>query len=77
MEIIVLGTSCIKCKNTYTLIEKIITETGIDATLRKEEDIMQIMAYGVMTTPAIVIDGTVKIKGYVPSEAEIKKALGL
>ncbi len=77
MEIIVLGTSCVKCKNTYALIEKIIAETGIDATLKKEEDIMQIMTYGVMTTPAVVIDGIVKIKGYVPSASEIKKALEL
>jgi len=77
MEIIVLGTGCAKCKNLYLAIEKIIAETGIDATLKKEEDIMKIMAYGIMTTPAIVVDGVVKIKGYLPSEAEIKKALSL
>ena len=77
MEVIVLGTGCAKCKNVYSAVEKVIAETGIEATLKKEEDIMNIMAYGIMTTPAIVVDGVVKIKGYVPSEVEIKKALGL
>jgi small redox-active disulfide protein 2 len=75
MEIIVLGTGCTKCKNVYNTVEKVIAETGITATLKKEEDIMNIMTYGVMATPAIVVDGVVKIKGYAPSEAEIKKML--
>ena len=77
MEIIILGTGCAKCKNLYSTVEKVIAEAGIEANLRKEEDIMNIMAYGIMTTPAIVVNGTVRIKGYVPSEAEIKKVLGL
>ena len=77
MEIIVLGPGCTKCKTTYDLVAKVIAENNVTATLKKEEDIMQIMAYGVMGTPAIVVDGTVKHKGYVPTETEIKKALGL
>ena len=77
MEIIVLGTGCKKCKDVYSVVEKVIAETGIKATLKKEEDMMNIMAYGVAVTPAVVVDGKVKIKGYVPSEAEVKKALGL
>jgi small redox-active disulfide protein 2 len=77
MEIIVLGPGCTKCKNVYSAVEKVVAEAGIEATLKKEEDIMEIMTYGIMTTPAIVVDGVVKIKGFVPSEAEIKKALGL
>lgn len=77
MEIIVLGTGCAKCKTTYSLVEKVIAETGINATLTKEEDIMKIMSYNILSTPAVVVDGVVKIKGYVPSEAEVKKALGL
>jgi len=77
MEIIILGTDCAKCKNLYLAVEKIIAETGVNATLKKEGDIMQIMTYGVMITPAIVIDGVVKVKGYAPSEKEIKKLLGL
>jgi small redox-active disulfide protein 2 len=77
MEIIVLGTGCAKCKTVYNAVEKVIADNGIVATLKKEEDIMNIMAYGIMATPAIVVDGAVKIKGYMPSEAEIKKALGV
>lgn len=75
MEIIVLGTGCTKCRTTYELVKKVITENNIDATLIKQEDIMEIMKYGIMTLPAIVIDGIVKIKGYTPSEAEIRKIL--
>ncbi|MDR0206610.1 MAG: thioredoxin family protein [Bacteroidales bacterium] len=77
MEVIVLGTGCAKCKNVYSAVEKVIAETGIQATLKKEEDIVKIMSYNIMATPAIVVDGVVKIKGYVPSEAEIKKVLSL
>jgi small redox-active disulfide protein 2 len=77
MKIEILGTGCTKCRTVYAAVEKVITEAGIEATLIKVEDIMQIMSYNVMTTPAVVVDGAVKIKGYVPSEAEIKKALGL
>jgi small redox-active disulfide protein 2 len=77
MEIIILGTGCTNCKTVYSAVEKVIAETGIEANLKKEEDIMQIMTYNVLTTPAVVVDGVVKIKGYVPSEAEIKKALSI
>jgi len=75
MEIIVLGPGCAKCKTVYLAVEKVIAEAGIEATLKKEEDMMQIMTYGVMSTPAIVVDGVVKIKGYAPSEAEIKEII--
>jgi len=75
MEIIVLGTGCAKCNNVYSVVKKVIAETGIEATLRKEEDIMKIMAYGVMTTPAVVVDGVVKLKGCVPTEAEVRKII--
>lgn len=75
MEIVVLGTGCTKCKNVYTIVEKAVNETGIDATLRKEEDIMKIMEYNVMSTPAVVIDGRVLFQGRVPSEKEVKECL--
>lgn len=77
MEIIVLGTGCSKCKTTYQVIEKVIAETGADVKLSKVEDIMEIVKYNVLATPAVVVDGEVKIKGYVPSENEIKKLLNL
>ena len=77
MDIKVLGTGCGKCKTTYAVIEKVIKENNITATLTKVEDIMEIMNYNILTTPAVVVDGEVKIKGNVPSEREIKELLGV
>ena len=77
MEIKVLGSGCAKCKTTYEMIEKIVKENQIDATLSKVEDIVELLNYGIMTTPAIVVDGEVKLKGHVPTESEIKKILGI
>jgi len=54
----------------------VVDQSGVDVTIRKVEDIMEIMKYNVMTTPAVVVDGEVKVKGHVPSEAEIRKILG-
>ena len=54
-----------------------IEETGADTKLTKVDDIMEIMKFNIMTTPAVVVDGEVKLKGYVPSDAEIRKLLGL
>ncbi len=77
MEIKILGTGCSKCKTTYAVIEKVIKENNIRATIRKVEDIMEIMSYNILSIPAVVVDGEVKIKGYVPSEKEIKELLGV
>ncbi|WP_288739810.1 thioredoxin family protein [uncultured Coprobacter sp.] len=77
MEILVLGPGCAKCVKTYEAIKKVIEETGSDATVRKIDDIMEIMKFNVMATPAVVVDGEVKIKGYIPSDAEIRKMLGV
>ena len=77
MEIKVLGAGCSKCKATYAAIEKVIEENGLDVSLSKVEDIMELLNYNIMTTPAVVVDGAVRIKGYVPSESEIKKVLGI
>ena len=77
MKIKVLGPGCAKCKTTYTLVEKVIKKNGLDVELTKVDDIMEMMSYSIMTTPAIVVDGEVKIKGRVPSEREIKEILGV
>ena len=77
MEIKLLGSGCAKCKTTYEMIEKIVKENQLDATLSKVEDIVELLNYGIMTTPAIVVDGEVKLKGHVPTESEIKKILGI
>ena len=56
---------------------KVVKEQGIDATLVKVEDIMELLNYNIMTTPAVVVDGEVKLKGHVPTENEVKKILGM
>jgi small redox-active disulfide protein 2 len=77
MEVVVIGGGYTNCRNVYSTIDKLIEENGIHAKLRKEEDIMIIATYGITDAPVIIVDGEVKIRGYVPSEAEIKKALGI
>lgn len=77
MDIKILGTGCAKCKNTTEVVKRVVEKNGIEATITKVEDIMEIMQYNVMSTPAIVVDGTIKIKGRVPSEEDVRKALGL
>ena len=77
MEIKVLGPGCAKCKATYNVIEKVLKENHIDAKLTKVDDIMEMMNYNIMTTPAVVIDEVVKMRGQVPTESEVKKLLGI
>ncbi len=77
MEVKVLGPGCCKCKTAYNVVEKVIKENNLDVTLVKVDDIMEMMSYNVISTPAIVVDGEVKIKGRVPSENEVKELLGL
>lgn len=77
MEIKVLGPGCCKCKTTYQIIEKVIKENNLDVKLTKIDDIMEMMNYHIMTTPAVVVDEVVKIKGQVSSEKDVKKLLGI
>lgn len=76
-EIKVLGPGCAKCKSTYTVVEKVVKESGMDVQLTKVNDMEEIMRYNIMSTPAVVVDGKVVLKGKVPSESEIKALLGL
>ena len=75
MEIKILGTGCPKCKALEKVTRDVVAENGIDANVTKVEDIMDIMKYGVMTTPALVVDGKVVLKGHVPSKEEVKELL--
>ncbi len=75
MEIRILGTGCSKCKTLEKLTREVVEQNGIDASITKVEDIMDIMKYGVMSTPALVVNGEVVIKGRVPSAEEIKQVL--
>ena len=73
VKIEVLGSGCAKCNKTKELAEKAVKETGVDAEIVKVEDFETILNYGVMITPALVIDGDVKIAGKIPSLDDIKK----
>lgn len=75
MEIKILGTGCAKCKSLEKAVRDVITQNGIDANVTKVEDIVEIMKFNIMTTPAIVIDGQVVVKGRVPSNDELKQIL--
>ena len=77
MEVKVLGPGCDKCKTTFQVIEKVIKENNLDVKLTKVDDIMEMMSYNIMTTPAVVVDGEVKMKGQVPSESDVKRLLGI
>ena len=77
MEIKVLGTGCPKCKALEKAVQNSIEELNINADVSKVEDILQIMKYGVMQTPALVIDGKVVLSGRLPKEKELKKLLTL
>lgn len=75
MNIKVLGTGCSKCKTLEQATRKAIDEMGISADIEKVEDIVKIMGYGVMQTPALVINEKVTISGRVPSITELKELL--
>jgi len=75
MEIKILGPGCPKCKTLDKLTREVVEKNGINATITKVEDIMEIMKYGVMSTPALVVDEKVVVKGRVPSQDEIKQLL--
>jgi small redox-active disulfide protein 2 len=73
MKIEILGPGCPKCKKLSELTAEAIKELGVSAEIAKVTDINIIIGYGVMLTPALVIDGVVKIAGKIPSKKEITK----
>jgi len=75
MNIQVLGTGCAKCKSLEKAVREVVTQNEIKADISKVEDIVEIMKFNVMTTPALVIDGKVVLKGRVPSNDELKQIL--
>jgi small redox-active disulfide protein 2 len=75
MDIKVLGTGCANCKATIALIEQIAKAKGVDITLGKVEELRDIMGYGVMSTPGVVIDGKVVHAGGIPARDKIEKWL--
>jgi small redox-active disulfide protein 2 len=75
MDIKVLGTGCANCKNTIALIEQVARAKGVPGTLQKVEEPRDIIGYGVMSTPGVVIDGNVVHAGGVPSRDKIERWL--
>lgn len=71
----VLGTGCPKCKKLFELTQQAVKDASIEAEVTKVEDINEILTFGVMMTPALVIDGVVKVSGRVPRPDEILEML--
>jgi small redox-active disulfide protein 2 len=72
MKIQILGTGCPKCRKTFERVEEAVKDLGVSAEVEKVEDLKAIMNFGVMVTPAVAIDGEVRIVGKIPSVEEIK-----
>jgi small redox-active disulfide protein 2 len=75
MEIKVLGPGCANCKKLVESVNQAISELGIEANVQKVEDITEIMSYGVMSTPGLVVDGVVKSSGRALSVGQVKEIL--
>jgi small redox-active disulfide protein 2 len=75
MKVSILGTGCAKCDKLHATARQAIDELKLDAELEKVSGIQEILAFGVMMTPALAIDGEVKVAGKVPSLDEIKEML--
>ncbi len=75
MLIQVLGTGCTKCRTLYESVKKAVQETGVEAQVEKVEDIQKIMAFEILMTPGLVINGEVKTAGRVPKLEEIKELI--
>jgi small redox-active disulfide protein 2 len=75
VKVEVLGTGCAKCEKLEANAKKAVADLGIDAQVEKVSDLEAIMSYGVMMTPALAIDGEVKVVGRVPNAAEIGKMI--
>jgi len=75
MQILVIGPGCSRCKTLAQFTEQAVKELGVSAEINKVTDLKQIMALGVMMTPALAVNGTIKVVGKVPSIPEIKAIL--
>lgn len=75
MDLKILGTGCAKCKKLEEVTKSAADQLGVNYTIEKVTDIEKIMSYSVMSTPALVVNGEVKVAGRVPSVGDIKKLL--
>ncbi len=75
MQILIIGPGCSRCKPLAQFTEQAVKELGVTAEINKVTDLKQIMALGVMMTPALAVNGSIKVSGKVPSIPEIKTIL--
>jgi small redox-active disulfide protein 2 len=75
MKVEILGTGCTKCDKLEEMVKIAVQESGINADIIHIKDMKKIVAYGVLATPALVIDGQVKTSGKIPPLEEIKKMI--
>jgi small redox-active disulfide protein 2 len=75
VEIKILGTGCARCQRLEKVVRQAVYELGLDATVEKVAELTDIMAYGIMSTPGLVIDGEVRLAGRVPKVADVKAIL--
>ena len=71
MEIKILGPGCARCEKTAKVVKEVVAETGTEARVEKVTDMMQIAAHGVVSTPAVLVDGVVKSAGKIPKKDEV------
>jgi small redox-active disulfide protein 2 len=75
MEIKILGPGCPKCNQTEKVVKEAVAEAGVAANVEKVTDVMKIAGYGVLGTPAVVVNGDVKSVGKIPSKEDVKSWL--
>ena len=75
MKIEVLGPGCPKCKRTFEVVSKFVQSRGLPHEVVKVESIEAMMNYGLLSSPAVVIDGKVEIRGKIPSEKDLEKII--
>jgi small redox-active disulfide protein 2 len=71
MEIKILGPGCARCEKTAKVVQEVVADTGADVRVEKVTDMMQIAGYGVVSTPAVMVDGEIKSTGKIPKKDEI------
>lgn len=71
-KIEILGTGCPKCQESTEIVKAVVEELGVDAEVKKVEEVDEIAKRGVLSTPAVAVDGDVKVTGKIPSEEEVR-----
>lgn len=76
-KIEILGPGCVRCKQTFRVVQHVVEQANLDVEVVKEESIERMMALGLLATPGIAIDGKVVMSGFIPKAEEVRRLLGL